>query len=233
MEQLALSSIQNVYGPEKDVVTHSHEDISIENKAKLELLNNFVDEQRGYFWKLTQAGPGYGTTGSSVAFAEDSDDGIVHQDVHFSPAEPAATRKGGRPQIQRRGDSWMKRVNDYLDKQPADQLGKAPWLSRVHTFLETPFIEGGITDRNRVDGPIGSPIQLPLCAQEPVVFVSPHCLHTNPPPRNKDFIGRDSDLAKLLIATEFIVSADDATYEQGRLVTLGRDFLEQTDLRWL
>ncbi|KAL8941508.1 MAG: hypothetical protein Q9216_002190 [Gyalolechia sp. 2 TL-2023] len=288
MEQIALSSIESVYGSEKDTVTYSHENISIEKKAKLEDLKKFVGEQRDYFWKPTQAGPEDGTSSSSVAFAEDSDDEVVHQDVHFSPAEPTAARKGGRPQIQRRGDSWMKRVNDYLDKQPADQPGKTPWLSRVQTFLETPSAEGGAIDRNRIGSPLGSPTPLPLNAQEPTVFVPPHCLRTNQPPRNKDFVGRDADLAKLysslshagtssvvsgaggmgktdfaveytyryekaysyifwiyaetaiscadtysLIATEFIVSADDVSYDQGRLITLGRDFLEQTDLRWL
>lgn len=36
-----------------------------------------------------------------------------------------------------------------------------------------------------------------------------------------------------LIATHLIVAEDDVAYEQGRLITLGRDFLEQTDMRWL
>lgn len=288
MEQLALSTIENVYGSEKNLVAHSHQTVWIEKKAKLEDLKKFVGEQRGYFWKPAQAGPEDDTSGSEVPFAEDSDDEVVHQDVHFTPAEPAPPRRSGRPQIQRRGDSWMKRVNDYFEKQPSDQPGKAPWLSRVQTFLETPPIEGGPTEQNRVNSPIGSPVHSPLTAQEPAVYVPPRCLRTNQPPRNKDFIGRDSDLAKLyknlsqpgtsfvvsgaggmgktdiaveytyryekaysyifwisaetaiscadtysLIATEFIVSANDATFEQGRLITLGRDFLEQTDLRWL
>lgn len=288
MEQLALSSIENVYGPQKDLVAQSHQNIWIEKRAKLEDLKKFVGEQRGYFWKPAQAGPEDDTSSSEVPFAEDSDDEIVHQDVHFTPAEPAATRRGGRPQMQRRGDSWMKRVNDYFDKQPSDQPGKAPWMSRVQTFLDTPPVEGGPLEQNRVNSPIGSPVHSPLTGQEPAVFVPPHCLRTNQPPRNKDFIGRDSDLVKLyenlaqpgtsfvvsgaggmgktdtaveytyryekaysyifwisaetaiscadtysLIATEFIVSAEDATYEQGRLITLGRDFLEQTDMRWL
>ncbi|KAL8834257.1 MAG: hypothetical protein Q9170_003844 [Blastenia crenularia] len=288
LEQLALSSVSNVYGP--DVVTQSHDGTSIEKKAKMEDLNKFVDEQRGYFWKPSQLERDDSASGSNVAFAEDSDDEAVHQDVHFSPALPTLMKKSGRPQMQRRGDSWMKRVNDFFDNQPADQQGKAPWLSRVQTFLETPSAEGGPYEERKIDSPAGSPIQSPLrpSAQEPTVYVPPHCLRTNQPPRNKDFIGRDSDLMKLhenlslqgtscivtgaggmgktetaieytyryndaysyifwvsaetaiscadtysLIATEFIVTADDVMYEQGRLVTLGRDFLEQTDLRWL
>lgn len=184
----------------------------------------------------------------------------------------------------------MKRVNDFLDNQPADQPGKAPWLSRVQTFLEDPSTEGRPMEGNKVDSPIGSPVQSPLrtSAQEPAFPVPARCLRTNQPPRNKDFIGRESDLAKLyeslshsgtsyvvtgaggmgktdtaieftyrhenaysyifwisaetaiscadtysLIATEFLVSGDDITYDQGRLITLGRDFLEQTELRWL
>lgn len=36
-----------------------------------------------------------------------------------------------------------------------------------------------------------------------------------------------------LIATHLLVAEDDVGYEQSRLITLGREFLEQTDLRWL
>lgn len=36
-----------------------------------------------------------------------------------------------------------------------------------------------------------------------------------------------------LIATHLVVAEDDVAYEQGRLITLGRDFLEQTETRWL
>ncbi len=36
-----------------------------------------------------------------------------------------------------------------------------------------------------------------------------------------------------LIATHLIVAEDDIAYEQGRLITLGRDFLEQSESRWL
>ena len=36
-----------------------------------------------------------------------------------------------------------------------------------------------------------------------------------------------------LIATHLLVADDDTAYEQGRLISLGREFLEQTELRWL
>lgn len=36
-----------------------------------------------------------------------------------------------------------------------------------------------------------------------------------------------------LIATHVVVADDDLDYEQGRLITLGREFLEQTEKRWL
>ena len=36
-----------------------------------------------------------------------------------------------------------------------------------------------------------------------------------------------------LIATHLVVDNEDVVYEQGRLITLGRDFLEQTEKRWL
>ncbi|KAL9598499.1 MAG: hypothetical protein Q9219_004472 [cf. Caloplaca sp. 3 TL-2023] len=285
MEQLALTAILNVYGSGKDVDASTYKDTSIEKKAKLDMLNNFVDEQRGYFWKPPAEGLEDGTSGSNVAFAEDSEDEAVHQNVHFSRAEPASVRRNGRPQIQRRGDSWMKRVNDYLDNQPADQSGKTPWLSRVHTFLETPSNENF-----KDDNPLGSPLQSPLImsAQEQAQHMPQRCLRTNQPPRNKDFVGRESDLSMLhenlssdgtccavtgaggmgktdvaieysycyqeaysyifwisaetaiscadtysLIATEFLTSTDDISYEQSRLITLAREFLEQTKSRWL
>ena len=290
MEQFTLSFLQHVHDSGKGADACSDDAISIDKKAKLELLNNFVEEQRGYFWKPPQEENDDGTTNSNVAFAEDSDDEAVHQDVHFARAEPLAMKKSGRPAMQRRGDSWMKRVNDFLDNQPADQSGKTPWLSRVQTYLGTPSAEEGPMEESKAESPIASLIQSPFGASNPppTPLVPPRCLRTNQPPRDKEFVGRDSDFAKIhenlshpgtcsalsgaggmgktqtaieytyrhentysyifwisaetavscadtysLIATEFLVSGDDIAYEQGRLISLGRDFLEQTDSRWL
>ena len=289
MEQLALSSIQSVHGLDKDIDALSLDDASFDKQVKLEFLHNFVDEQRGYFWKPPQEPLEDGSAGSNVAFAEDSDDELINQNVHFPPVEPAAVNRSARPPMKRRGDSWMTKVNTFLDNQPVEQPRKEPWLSKVQTFLETQSMQGEPPKENEIDSPVISPSHPDLLSvQESALPMAPPCLRTKPPPREKDFVGRDSDLTRLydilscpgnscvmsgaggmgktgtaieytyryeraysyifwisaetaiscadtysLIATEFIISEDDVEYEQSRLITLGREFLEQTEIRWL
>lgn len=284
MEQLALSSIYSVYGLEKDVDAGSAQDRSPEKKAKLEFLNNFVNEQRGYFWKPSQEPFEDISVGSNVAFAEDSDEGIVSPKVQSPREEPATITPGGRPQLKRRGDSWMSKVNGFLDSQTKDQAGKESWLSKVQTYLETQPVQG-----QTVEGETGSTSPgFAMGVQSSDLPLLPHCLRTRPPPRNEAFIGRENDLTRLhnilsdpgtsclmsgtggigktgiaieytyryeaaysyifwvsaetsincadtysLIATEFLLSDDDDAYDQGRLVTLSREFLERTNERWL
>ena len=285
MEQFALASVQSVYGPEKDGDNHTREDSSSSNKVKLEILKSFLDKQHEFIWKRSQASFIDGAAGSNVAFAEDSDDEAVHQDVHFHQETAAPAEKSVRPPMKRRGDSWMTKVDSFLEEQSTELPGKKPWLSKVQTFLETQFAQGGAQKDSKVDISAGSPGD-----RRPSInlFMTPPCLRTNPPPRNKDFIGRDSDLTRLheilsktgtayvvagasgmgktdtaieytyrhekaysyifwvsaetpiscadtysLIASEFLVSEDDVAYEQARLITLGREFLEQTEMRWL
>ena len=295
MEQLALTSIQTVYGSHKDADTRLVENASAEKKAKLEDLHNFVHEQRSYFWKPPQGQSDSGTAASNVAFAEDSEDEEIQKRPQSPELEPVAVSRNGRPAIKRRGTSWMTKVNTFLDNQPTEQLGKEqqgkePWLSKVQTFLETQPVQGQPPETPAIGdnvAPLNRP-DLMTSVQETVVATSPHCIRTRPPPRNKDFLGRDSDLGRLhhtlsspgtssivsgsggmgktdvaieytyryekayshifwisaetsiscsdtysLIATEVLISEDDNAYEQGRLITLGREFLEQTETRWL
>ena len=265
MEQLSLSSIQSVYGLEKGDGAGHLQELSSEKTAKLEFLNKFVNEQHGHFWRPPQHPLEDDSAGSNVAFAEDSDDEAIDQNIHFSSAEPAAADCSKRPPMNRRGDSWMKKINAFLGDQPADQPCEESWRSKVETFLDT------------------KSVQSPQPQNE-----MHYCLRTRPPPRNKDFIGRDSEFARLnenlsqpgasfilsgesgigktdtaieytyryekdysyifwisaetaiscadtysLIATETIVSQEDVEYEQDRLISLGREFLEQTEKRWL
>lgn len=286
MEQFALTSIQTVPGLDKRIF----ETKSSENETKLAKLKDFVREQRGYLWNPPQKSLDDRSVASNVAFAEDSDDEVVDQNVHISPAEPAAVSRGGRPPMQRRGDSWMTKVSTYLDNQPVDQLGKEPWRSKVQNYLETQPVDGEMPKEEKIASPVWSPSFLDsiVSPQESMLPALSHCLRTRPPPRDKDFIGRNSDLIKLheclsqpgsscvlsgaggmgktgtaveftyryescysyifwisaetpiscadtygLIATEFLLSENDAAYEQSRLISLGQEFLEQTEKRWL
>ena len=289
MEQLALSSIYSVYGLERDINARSAQERSPEKKAKLEFLNNFVNEQRGYFWKPSHEPFEDVSAGSNVAFAEDSEEEIISPKVQSPREEPAIITPGGRPQLKRRGDSWMSKVNGFLDKQTTDQAGKESWLSKVQTYLETQSVPGQTVEGENLDSPTGP--TNPGFATGPqgsALPVLPHCLRTRPPPRNEAFIGRETDLTRLhnilsdpgtsclmsgtggigktstaieytyryeaaysyifwvsaetsiscadtysLIATEFILSDDDDAYDQGRLVTLSREFLERSKERWL
>ena len=295
MEQLALTSIQSVHGSHENVDTRFLENASAEKKAKLEFLHNFVDEQRSYFWKPPQEQSDNGSATSNVAFAEDSEDEEIHKRPRSPELETVAVNPSGRPVMKRRGTSWMTKVNTFLETQPTEQPGKdhpgrEPWLSKVQSYLETQSVQGQPLEASGIGdtaGPSSQPVRR-ASVGEPVVTALSHCLRTRPPPRNKDFLGRESDLARLfqnlsspgtshvvsgiggmgktesaieytyryekaykyifwisaetsiscadtysLIATEFIISEEDGAYEQGRLITLGREFLEQTEMRWL
>ncbi|KAL9609698.1 MAG: hypothetical protein Q9167_005548 [Letrouitia subvulpina] len=286
MEQFALTSIQTVHGSDQ----RTFEATSSENETKLARFNDFIKEQRGYLWKPPQKSFDDRSAASHVAFAEDSEDEVVDQKVHISPAESAAVRLGGRPPMKRRGDSWMSKVSTYLDNQPVDQLGKEPWRSKVQNFLETQSVEGEMLKEEKFASPVESTnhLDLKISQQESILPTLSHCFRTRPPPRDKDFVGRDFDLLKLheclsqpgsfcvlsgaggmgktgtaieftyryescysyifwisaetaiscadtygLIATEFLLSENDTSYEQSRLITLGQEFLEQTEKRWL
>ncbi|KAL9045282.1 MAG: hypothetical protein Q9214_001654, partial [Letrouitia sp. 1 TL-2023] len=285
MEQFALTSIQTVHGSDKRIF----ESTSSENETKLAKLKDFVKEQRGYLWNPPQKSLGDRSVASNVAFAEDSEDSVVDQNVHVSPAEPAAVSRGGRPPMKRRGDSWMTKVSSYLDNQPVDQLGKEPWRSKVQNYLETQPVDAEMPKEEKIASPVGSPSHFDTSSHQQLMLPAlSHCLRTRPPPRDKDFVGRNSDLVKLhecllkpgsfcvvsgaggmgktgtaieftyryesyysyifwisaetpiscadtygLIATEFLLSENDTAYEQSRLITLGQEFLEQTEKRWL
>ena len=283
LEQLALSAIQSNDGLEKDFMSPCFDDTASKNRAKF--VNEFVEEQRGYFWQPTQQPHDDGTADSNVAFAEDSDDEGFGQNVkRFEvKAEPASRSRSRRPPMQRRGDSWMTKVKTFLEKQSTDQTDGDLWMTKVETFLENQSMQG--------DPPMESEVNSPgpnVTSQIPNLVRPLHPFRTKPPPRNEDFIGRDGDLARLhktlstpgktcvlsgaggmgktgaaieytyryeetysfifwisaetsiscadtysLIATQLIVTEDDTAHDQDRLITLGREFLEQTEKRWL
>lgn len=286
MEQFALTSIPTFHGSNKRIF----ETRSSENETKLAKLRDFVKEQRSYLWNPPQKSLDDHSVASNVAFAEDSEDEVVDQDIHISPAEPVVVSRGGRPPMKRRGDSWMTKVSTYLDNQPVDQLGKEPWRSKVQSYLETQPMNGEMPEEEKTISPVWSPsnLDLTMSHQESILPTSSRCLRTRPPPRDKDFVGRNTDLIKIheylsqtgsscvlsgaggmgktgtateftyryescysyifwisaetpiscadtygLIATEFLLSENDTAYEQSRLISLGLEFLEQTEKRWL
>ena len=290
MEQLALTSIQSIYGPERPINVPSSEDTSSETETKLEFLNHFVDEQRGYFWKPQPEPLDDESVDSYAAFMEDSDDEISDRNIHFSPVEPVTADGNSRPLMKRRGESWMAKVNSFLDNQPVEQPGIGALDLNVQTSHETQSPREQTSSEIGLNSPLRSPVYpgAAMDSYEPALLRPLRCLRTRPPPRNKDFVGRESDLARLdqrlsrpgsacvvsghggmgktgiaieytyrcegafsyifwisaetaiscadtysLIATDIVVSKDHNSYEQGRLNTLGREFLEQTKLRWL
>lgn len=285
MQQLALSCIEAVWGPV--LGSSKREEGLSEEQTKLEFLNKFVVEQRGLFWRPTRETKEEDSGGSNVAFAEDSDDEIISQKFNFPVAEEIASKPMQRPGMGRRGNSWMKKINSFLETQPKDQQITEQSLPFAAVSLENqplPSSDFG----NDQEGPPFCPPKRVMTDQEIAVVTRPHCLRTRPPPRNKDFVGRDSDFLKLhtalstggasvilsgiggigktdtaieytyrfdseysyifwvsaetpiacadsysVIATEFIITEDNSAYGQDRLISLGREFLEQTDKKWL
>ena len=288
LEQLALSSIEH---DDSGLVSPFYDETSSESKIKFKLLNDFLEEQRGYISQLPNVLPDDdGSADSNVAFAEDTDDEGNGRSIKRPEVIPKATSRARRPPMQRRGDSWMSKVNTFLEKQPAKQTDGGLWMTKVENFLES---------QPTHDDPSGKASTSPLDEQkhnsvleganQPEILTRPlRPFRTKPPPRNKEFIGRDDDLAKLhsvfstpgntcvlngvggigktdtaieytyrheeafshifwisaetaiscadtysLIATQFALSAEDTDYDQDRLITLGREFLERPDKQWL
>ena len=286
LEQLALLAIQN--GSEShNFLSPQMENATAENKVKY-----FVQEQCGYFWQPSREQANNSTAGSNVVqFAEDSDDEAVGQDIKFQWIQPEIHSRSQRPPMQRRGDSWMTKVNTFLEKQDVDQPRPDLWKSKVDSFLEKQSTQLEPQSEPADFGTIGKPVdradQDP--AMLPLVLTGPlRPFRTQPPPRNADFVGRERDLARIhkmlllpgsicilsgtggvgktsavveytyryedsysyifwisaetaiscadtysLIATQFTLSESDTMPDQDRLVTLSREFLEQTDKRWL
>ena len=288
MEQLALMSIQSEDGLEKEVLSPFFDDNASENRNKFELLNDFVEEQRGYIWQPTQEPAENDSAGSNLAFAEDSDDEVMGRIPKPCTVKPAAPTRLSRPPMQRRGDSWMMKVKSFLEKQPTTQADGDLWMTKVETFLENQSAEGVLPVENDVLSPLNATPGTSLPSQLQNSVRPLPAFRTKPPPRNADFIGRDRDIARLheilsvpgntcvltgaggmgktgaaieytyryeaaysyifwiaaetaiscadtysLIATQLVVTDDDVVYDQDRLITLGREFLEQTEKNWL
>ena len=286
LEQLALSSIET---EESGLLSPLNDENSFESKIKFKLLNDFLEEQRGYIPQLSHGLPNDDVSAdSNVAFAEDSDDEGIDRSIKRPEIIPKATSRISRPPMQRRGDSWMSKVNSFLDKQPAKQTGGELWMAKVENFLDYQPLQEDQPERPpTLDEQTRSPV---LEGTNQIDFLTRPLrpFRTKPPPRNEDFVGRVEDLAKLhiilavsgticvlngaggigktdaaieytyryeeafsyifwisaettvscadtysLIATQFMLTAEDTDYDQDRLITLGREFLERPDIRWL
>ena len=283
MEQLALSSIEAVYGP-----VESRGRREEEKYGKGDLVSSWFVEQRSLLWKPSEQAHNNGSDGSDL-LGEDSDDEVVGQNLHIAVAEQSAPNPTQRPGMGKRGSSWVKRSNTFLDSHSLDQLGGGPSFPMPQTYSESqPIQEPDLQDDpESSDEAFWPPSRVQTNQVVPVAVVT-HCLRTRPPSRNEDFVGRDSDFKRLnealsepgaivvlsgaggigktdiaveytyryqeaysyifwvsaetpiscadtysIIATELIISEDDFAYGQDRLISLGREFLEQTDAKWL
>ena len=270
MEQLALMTLPSV-----ETHTSSIDAIS---RYKADLIADFVRQQRDdYFKQPARETPDNGTEKSDPFFADDSED----EPIERPKVKAGVATRSSRPRLERSSASYSKKVNSYLEGQPTN--------TKVETFLESQAEYDNQQVGSKSLLSIGSP-EIPA---EPFIqdLYSRRTLppfRTRPPPRNEDFVGRDSDLSKIhsvlstpgsicilsgavgigktktaveytyryeetyshifwisaesaiscadsysLIATNLVTAEDDIAYEQGRLITLGRDFLEQTEARWL
>lgn len=176
----------------------------------------------GMFWQPAEDE----TSNLNPLFAEDSDDEKAHRtaEMHEEIVEVVSrgTTKNVRPPIQRRGDSWMKKVETFLDKQPTNEvenesskpkfddllalekqsMGGAEndsWKPRVEDFLENQFIHEQLLMKSETDL-IGNPSAAVVASRslrlpDPSIRSLP--IRTKPPPRNDDFTGRASDLSRL------------------------------------
>ena len=289
LEQLALQSIKDDKGSKDDLLSPRFKHITTDKIARLEILHDFVDEQRGFFWKPTEEQANDSAAGSNLALMEDSDDEPVGQNINFPIAQPETRSRSPRPPMKRRGESWMTKVKTYLQTPIEDQPRPELWKSKVQSYLaDQSWVEEPLTGaKSPVDELNGQNNPEPAISSANLVK-TPRPFRTKPPPRDVDFVGRDGDLVRLhkvlsapgsvcilsgvggigktaaaveytyryeetfsfifwvsaetpiscadtysFIATQFILSEDDVMPDQERLITLGREFLEQTEKRWL
>ena len=291
LEQLSLLSIQNDDRYEENFYARPFDNPISEHKAKFVLLNNFVQEQRGFFWQPTQEQPNDSTAGSNLAFVEDSDDEPLDRGIKSPVVSPENNSHSPRPPMQRRGDSWMTKVNTFLDKQDADQPRPSIWKSKVESFLDNQLAQEDTQSDFKLLNPMGEALgdhAVEAAALSPSLMRPLRPFRSKPPPRDLDFIGREGDLARLhkallnpgsvcilsaaggmgktaaaveytyryeevysyifwisaetaiscadtytFIAIQFVLDEGDTTSDQDRLITLGREFLEQLDKKWL
>lgn len=285
LEQFALTSIQNFDEAERETRSHSIEDMTSVMDAKMRLIKEFITEQHISVWQPAHESFRDSTNDSNPAFADDSDEEFDR--MVKKPEEVAKVTIPGpsikRPVLQRRGDSWMTKVQSYLEKQTVERIEKGPWKTKVEKYLENQSVNNDLPmESNKAvlpqsSDPAASPLIPPF-----------RPFRTKPPMKNLDFAGRDTDLKRLhevlsepgslcilsgiggmgktavaneytyrydsfykyifwvsaetsiscadtysLIATQLVLPEDDSGMEEGRLITLSRDFLEQTEERWL
>ncbi|MCJ1405770.1 hypothetical protein MMC11_009000, partial [Xylographa trunciseda] len=290
LEQLALLSVQTD-SESQSFYPLQFGNTAAESKVKFTLLKEFVQEQRGYFWQTSKEQANNSTADSAVQFAEDSDDEAVGQDIKFQRVQPEINSRSQRPPLQRRGDSWMTKVNTFLEKQDAEHPRPDFWKSKVESFLEMQSTQGEPQAETTAFARIGETADYPdqdAALLLPILSGPMRPFRTKPPPRNVDFVGREGDLARIhkmlqipgsicilsgtggvgktsaaveytyryedsysyifwisaetaiscadtysLIATQFNLAENDTMPDQDRLVTLSREFLEQTEKRWL
>ena len=286
MEQLALMTIQNEVGLEKEISS-----MNAISKYKLDRLEDFIQKQRDDIFKHpAQEEMDYDTEDEDLVFADDSEDEAMAVKLKRPIINAEVSVRSIRPSLQRKPDSWTRKVHSYLDiqpKSPMERIERDLWPSKVENFLDN---QSEQVDQ-LLENSLASPVEFhhpEETGQAAHVVAALPPFRTEPPPRNKDFVGRSDDLSKLhrvlsppgsicvlsgtagmgktstaieytyryegayshifwitaessiscadsysLIATHLVVAEDDIGYEQARLITLGREFLEQTRMRWL
>ena len=266
MEQLALMTIQSEVGSERYLSS-----IDAVSSYKAELIKDFIKKQQDDYFMGPVKAPPDDSTEDLPFFADDSDEEAVAATLERPPpVQAGGTTRNKRPSLKRNPDSYVRKVNSYLEIQRTN--------TKIERFLDNQC--------EHDDQPLEGNVLIPVDSSDHHHLNKP--FRTKPPPRNEDFVGRDEDLTKIhrslstpgsicilcgmggigktgtaieytyryertyshifwvnaesaiscadsysLIATHLLVADDDIAYEQGRLISLGREFLEQTELRWL
>jgi hypothetical protein len=174
LEQFALTSINGDSTSEEDdsdeiKSQRTFDDTTSERRTKLEILNDFVEEQLNYVLPENQKPADTGLDRSNLDFLGDSDE------------EDQATEEGDEPQsIRKQGaDTRRWKVSKYLMDKPENPSD----------FVKTPYIHGKTPKSQRLQ------IQRPATSTSSAIGTL--ALRTASHPREDDFVGRDGDLAKL------------------------------------
>lgn len=135
------------------------------------------------------------------------------------PSDPHHLEKTG--QVQDLGTP----LRPFRTKPPPrnkDFVGRSEDLTKLHSVLSTP---GSVCVLSGVGGigKTGTAIEYTYCYEGTYSHIF--------------WINAESAISCVdsysLIATHLLIAEDDIAYEQSRLITLGREFLEQTEMRWL
>ncbi|KUJ15483.1 uncharacterized protein LY89DRAFT_783619 [Mollisia scopiformis] len=173
LEQLALTSINSEESSEGDDSdewgSQKFDDNVSEGRTKLEILNDFVEEQLGYVLPEKKGPADTGVEQTNLDFVGDSDDDSGDESL-FGPSN----KKGGDE-----GAVW--KVANYLSGHTSKQrreIGNSMRRSGSGKLSGTePYIQGSS------DAPSSTGALLPL--------------RTSARPRDDDFVGRETDLANM------------------------------------